>query len=424
MSRRISLRARLAVAFAGFGALVVMLLSVALGYGAHDVARRLMDQTLTAEIEDYIARHERNPASLPPAAVGLRGFVAPLGEPDGRLPNNIRTLPSGRHEIELDGVPYRVAIEERAGWRYVILFDETRQKRREARFFAWLAGGALGVILLAAAGAWWLAGRALAPLSRLSDSIGRAEPEDPPRLSPLDAPDDELTKLASAFERYAARIREFIARERAFTADASHELRTPLAVIQGAAELLANDASLAAPHRERAQRIERAARRMAELVEALLLLAREETARGRCEAAMLTRETAERLTPLCQERGIEMKLILADPVPLPLADPLFIILCGNLLRNACAHARSRVEVELSAERLVILDDGAGMAEEALAVACQRHWKGSHSSGAGIGLALVARICELAGFALRLANRPEGGFMAQVEFSSRETDGDS
>lgn len=421
MSRRFSLRARLAVSFAGFGALVVILLTLAIAYGAHDVARRLMDQTLTAEIEDYIARHERNPASLPPAAAGLRGFVAPLGELDTRLPESIRPLPPGRHEIELNGIPYRVAIEEHAGWRYVILFDETRQKRREGRFFAWLVGGAVAVVLIVLLGAWWLAGRALSPLSELSDAIGRADPENPPRLSRPGAPDDELTKLADAFEHYAARLREFIARERAFTADASHELRTPLAIIQGAAELLANDASLATPQRERAQRIERAASRMGELVEALLLLAREGTATGRCEAVVLTRETVERLSPLCQGRGIEVRLALADPVPLPLPEPLFIILFGNLLRNACAHARSHVAVELNPTHLSITDDGPGMTEDALAAACQRHWRGPESQGAGIGLALVMRICELAGFRLRLGNRPEGGFMAEVEFSSRKGD---
>ncbi|MFN4148601.1 MAG: sensor histidine kinase, partial [Rhodocyclaceae bacterium] len=346
MARRLSLRTRLAIAFAGFGALVVMLLTLAIAYGAHDVARRLMDQTLTAEIEDYIARHERNPASLPPAAAGLKGFVAPIEEADARQPEAVQRLPVGRHEIVLDGTPYRVAIEEHGGWRYVILFDETRQRRREGRFFAWLAGGAMAGVLIVLLGARWLAGKALSPLSELSDAISRADPENPPQLSHPGAPDDELTKLADAFEHYAARIREFIARERAFTADASHELRTPLAVIRGAAELLANDMSLAAAQRERAQRIERAAQRMAELVDALLLLAREETASGHCEAAALARETAERLTPICQGRHITVRLALADSVRLPLAEPLFIILFGNLVRNACAHARSRVEVEL------------------------------------------------------------------------------
>jgi hypothetical protein len=71
----------------------------------------------------------------------------------------------------------------RNGWRYVILFDETRQKRREARFAVWLAGGAASVILLVFLGAWWLAGRALGPLSALAMAIAAADPEHPLRLT-------------------------------------------------------------------------------------------------------------------------------------------------------------------------------------------------------------------------------------------------
>lgn len=421
MARRLSLRSRLALAFASFCALIAALLALAVAYGAHDVARRLMDQTLAAEIEDYIARHERNPASLPPAAAGLRGYVAPLGGTDFLLPESVRSLPSGRHELVIDGIPYRAAVEEREGWRYVVLFDETRQKRREARFIAWLMGGTLVAIAGAFLGAWWVAGQALAPLSHLAAAIEHANAENPPRLSQPDAPDDELAQLAAAFDRYLARIGEFIARERDFTADASHELRTPLAVIQGAAELLVGDMTLTPTARERAVRIERAARRMGELIEALLLLAREQSVTGQCDAGRLIRETMERFASPCRSRAIESTLEAPATLTLSLPAPLFVVLSSNLLRNACAHARRRVRIELTPAYLRVLDDGPGMDAQALASACQRHWRGPDSSGAGIGLALVARICELAGFSLHLDNRPEGGFIAQVEFSKHKDD---
>jgi len=414
--RRISLHARLALTFAVFGALVVALLSLAIAYGAHDVAQRLMDQTLSAEIEDYITRHERNPASLPPAAVGLRGFVSPIGASDTKQPLAVRALPPGRHELVIDGTPYRVAVEVRNGWRYVILFDETRQKRREARFAVWLVGGAASVVLLVFLGAWWLAGRALGPLSALTMAIAAADPEHPLRLTFSENVGDEIETLANAFRHFQERLADFVERERAFTADASHELRTPLTVILGAAELLAQDTTLSPVQRERAARIERASRRLGELVDALLLLAREETAQGECDAAELIRETFERLPPQCQKRALRVELDLPEKLVLPLAAPLFAIMFGNLLRNACEHGASRVVVSLSASALKVRDDGPGMDEEELSRACTRFWRGSRSQGAGIGLALVARICELAGFTLHLGNAPEGGFIAEVNFS--------
>ncbi|WP_172600074.1 histidine kinase dimerization/phospho-acceptor domain-containing protein [Sulfuricystis multivorans] len=416
IQRFLSLRARLALSFAAFGAFVVVVLSLAIAYGAHDVARRLMDQTLSAEIEDYIARRARNPASLPPSAVGLRGFISPSDASDERQPPAVRALPPGRHEIVFEGTPYRVAIEVRDGWRYVILFDETRQKRREARFTAWLVGGALAVILLAFLGAWHLAGRALAPLSSLTAAIAQADVDRPPVLPDSGDPADELHTLAEAFRRYQTRLQRFVERERAFTADASHELRTPLAVIQGAAELLAHDETLSTTQRERAARIERACQRLAELVEALLLLAREETTRGECDAVVVAHETCERHAALCQQRRLRVALSAPQTLKLPIAAPLLAILIGNLLRNACEHAQSRVDIELTETALKLRDDGPGMSEEELAHAQERYWRGPESRGAGIGLALVARICELAGFSLQLTHVPEKGFIVEVIFS--------
>lgn len=414
--RRISLRARLALTFAALGAFVVLLLSLAIAYGAHDVAQQLMDQTLSAEIEDYIARRTRNPASLPPAAVGLRGYVSPLDSEDAHQPEAVRSLSSGRHELIIDGTPFRAIVEVHDGWRYVILFDETRQKRREARFATWLLGGAVSVILLVSLGAWWLAGRALAPLSALATAIASADVDRPLKLPQTGQPADEIATLTEAFQHFQARLARFVERERAFTADASHELRTPLSVIRGAAELLSHDATLSPTQRERAARIERACLRLGELVEALLLLAREETAQGECDAASVARETLERLAPQCQKRFLKVEFTAPQQILLPLAAPLFAIVVGNLLRNACEHAHDHIVVDLSATALTVRDDGPGMSAETLAFATRRYWRGPGSRGAGIGLALVARICEIAGFTLQLGNAPEGGFIATVKFS--------
>ena len=75
MRRRHSLRSRVALAFAGLGAALALLLTVGIWFAAHDVSRRLIDQTLRAELEDYMARRARNPNSLSnfaksPAIVG------------------------------------------------------------------------------------------------------------------------------------------------------------------------------------------------------------------------------------------------------------------------------------------------------------------------------------------------------------------
>jgi signal transduction histidine kinase len=417
MRRRHSLRLRVALAFASLGAILSLLLTVAIWFAAHNVSQRLMDQTLKAELEDYMNRRARNPASLPPATATLRGYLARPGTAGDDLPPPLRMLPPGQHEIVLDGVPHRVAVAERAGERFVILFNEERQKLREQRFLGYLVAGAIAMTLLAAVGGLWLARRVIAPVTQLARTVGRAGPEAPPRLSNAPDPGDEIDELARAFDRYVSRLAAFLERERAFAADASHELRTPLAVIRGAAEVLADDPALTEAQRHRVARIERATEEMTDLIAALLLLAREEQApvESPCDAARLAADCVARYRPLAEARGTTLALRAAQPVALPVPAALFAIVVANLVRNAVAHTKGgTIAVELDAARLVVRDSGSGIGAEARERVFERHYRGPESDGAGIGLSLVKRICDRLGWRIVLESDLIAGTTVSVD----------
>lgn len=421
MRRRHSLRFRVAAAFAGLGALLSLLFALGIWLAAHDVSRRLMDETLTAELDDYMARRARNPYSLPPAATGLRGYVALAGDLAAGIPPEVHRLPPGRHEIALAGTPFRAAVADDAVThdRYYILFDEERQRRREQRFLAWLVGGALLLALLAAAGAHWLAGRVISPVTDLAREVAEAAADAPPRLA-ADKPPDEIGELARAFDRYLARLAAFGERERAFAADASHELRTPLAVIRGAAEVLADDPALGAAQLRRVERIERAANEMSELTAALLLLAREEQAAvdEPCDCAEVVAACAERHRAAASRRGNRIEVSVEAPVLLDVAAAYFAMVVDNLIRNALAHTEDgEVAVHLHTDRLVVADTGSGIAGDDLERVFERHFRGPASAGAGIGLALVKRICDRHGWRIELYSRPAGGTTATLGFAA-------
>lgn len=421
MSRRPSLRLRVALAFAGMGAALSLLLTTGIWFAARDVSQRLMDQTLKAELEDYMARRARNPSSLPPATASLRGYLAKIDGNGEGLPLAVRTLPPGQHEIELDGIPYRVAVAEADGNRYVILFDEVRQKRREHRFLGYLVAGALLMTLLAAVGGLWLAGRVIAPVTELARAVGGAAADRPPRLARTGRSaetGDEIDDLAHAFDRYAHRLADFVERERAFSADASHELRTPLAVIRGAAEVLAEDPSLSPAQRERVARIERATDEMGELIAALLLLAREETTphNETCDARRIAHHCIERYRPLAATRGSVLSFVAPSVVDLRAPPALFAITLANLLHNAVAHTRNgEVSVRLDPASLTVRDSGSGIRDEALARVFDRHYRGPESAGAGIGLSLVKRICDRLGWRIELRSDATSGTCATLRF---------
>ena len=416
--RRHSLRFRVAAAFAGLGAALSLLFAVGIWLAAHNVSQRLIDQTLTAELDDYKARRARNPHSLPPHTASLRGYVAAAGTVDGDIPAAVGALPPGRHEIVLDGIPFRVAVVDQAGERYTILFSEERQRLREQRFLVYLVSGALLMTLLAAAGGLWLAGRVIAPLTELAREVANARAENPPRLAGTHQPKDEIDELRRSFDRYLGRLAAFIDRERAFAADASHELRTPLAVIRGAAEVLAEDASLSAVQAERVARIQRAAASMSALTDALLLLAREEDAptEEACDCAQIVRECVERHRSLAKRRHIGLELEVQAPVWLDVAPALFAIIVDNLVRNAIVHTEAgSVALCLHADRLVVADTGRGIDAEAMDRVFERYYRGAASGGSGIGLSLVKRICDRQGWQIELAGRSGGGTAATLRF---------
>ncbi len=415
-----SLRLRVALAFAGLGAVLSLLLSLWLQLASHEAGLRLMDETLKAELEDYRARRQRNPLSLPPATLTLLGYVLPGPAGAAPPPASLLALAPGHHDVEIAGTPYRLLVQEAEGSRYFLLYNETRQAAREADFRWLLASGVLMMTLIASAAGFWLAGRVIAPVTALAARVRELEPEAAPAPLRLDFPTGELGALATAFDRYLGRLRAFIERERAFTADVSHELRTPLAVIQGAAEIEAENPDLSPRQRQRALRIQRAAQEMAEIITALLALAREEAgpmARDQCPLAEVVRNGAERHRHLIAQRPVALVVEVAAEPRVPAERALVRIVVANLIRNALEHTdQGQVLIRLEEGRLLVRDTGRGIAADQLSRLFQRHYKGGASQGEGIGLSLTKRICDRHGWEIEVESEEGRGTEVRLLFN--------
>jgi len=417
---RASLRLRVAIAFALFGALLSCTFALLIYFAERDISRRLIDETLHAEMEDYLHRLQRNPASLPPESTSLQGyaFLPPQPPADPSHP----MIEPGVADLAIGGVAYRALAQQHGAARIVLLFRMERQQAREGRFVTHLFVGVALMTVLSAAGGFWLARRVIAPVTELARAVSRAEPSHPPSVGNPDGARDEVGELARAFESYLTRLHAFVAREREFAADASHELRTPLTVISGAAEVIAADPDLSAGQRERVARIQRATQQMTQLIGALLLLAREqrEPEPRAVGVAEVVEAEVERLRPEAAARGARIVLAVDARPRLHAREPLLDIVVGNLLRNAISHSVSAtVHVRVDAHALTIADRGVGIPAAALDRVFDRNYKGSGSEGSGIGLALVRRICEHCGWTTRLESREGEGTTATLEFGETQ-----
>lgn len=415
----INLRGRVAFLFAAFGALISLLMAAMLYEGTHDLGQRLIDETLSAELDDYIARRERNPASLPPSTVVVQGYVGHSAG-DDKIPDYLTRLPQGRHDITIGAVSYRVAILERGDIRYYLLYDRSLQSRRERRF-GWMLGlMVVAMTLLSALGGIWISRTVVAPVADLAAKVRHRSPTDWEHPLSEDFPGGEVGELARVFDRHLIRMRAFMERERAFSNDISHELRTTLAVILSTTEILEEDESLTEKQQQRVRRIRQSANDMAELGTALLLMAREEyssASLGYCSVAEVVEETVAGQRYLLAGKDIEVTVATNPELTLPVDAGLVRIVVTNLIRNAFSYTSAgRVTVTQDARSLTVADTGKGIPAHAVDQVFVRHFRDMSSSGAGIGLSLVKRICDRYGWQVRLASQDGVGTRVTVDFS--------
>jgi len=413
-----SFRFRLALTFAIFGALISLFLSLGISFAAHQLGERLIDETLRAEIDDYIARHHRNEESLPPATVSTRGYVFMQGHSKSGVPPELHDLLPGKYQLTIDNIPYRVAVEYEDDEHYVMMFNEERQLKRESTFLNYLITGTIIMTLLSAWVGWWLAGRVVAPIARLDKRVSEASPEGEMLDIAEGFEPDEIGKLAQVFSGYLVRMRAFIDRERAFTSDVSHELRTPLSIVQGVVELMDEDTQLQDKQKERIERISRATRGMIDMTSALLLMGREadqDELMHECDVCGIVSQIIDMHRNLLGEQT-KVDLNCESHPRVDADDTLFSIVVSNLVRNAFANTPSgSVTITVDKNSLKVVDTGIGIRSDEIGKVFQRHFKGSGSAGSGIGLSLVKRICDRYGWEIIIESTEGKGTTAQLLF---------
>ncbi|EMD1655553.1 sensor histidine kinase [Pluralibacter gergoviae] len=291
-----------------------------------------------------------------------------------------------------------------------IYVAETLQSRR------WLAGqllfsslvtqGMLVLLTLLLAG--WLLRRVLRPMRQLSEIMIRREPE---LLTPLPEllPWSETRLLIVAFNRYLARLRDLIARQERFSADASHQLKTPLAILKTQAAV-----ALASPEpqawRESLRAMSVTLDTTSQLTERLLQLAavkgREQGERNFTPVNLLEVVQQSCFSRLAQARSKAIDLGyegLQAPVSVMGDAVLLGELCANLLDNALKYTPRGGTVTVSLRRdggvmvLDVEDSGPGIEDAQISQALQPFQRLDNAgdiAGAGIGLALVNDIARL------------------------------
>ncbi|MFI6819590.1 sensor histidine kinase [Micromonospora sp. NPDC050187] len=288
----------------------------------------------------------------------------------------------------------------------------------------------LAISVVAVAGAYAVAGRALRPLHQVTSTARRLGEATLDQRIGYSGADDEVAELAKTFDAMLDRIAEAFEAQKRFVANASHELRTPLAVMRTEIDVtLTDDEADTAEFRRMATVVRDASERANGLVDALLVLARSEAQAGRRlgrkTESDLADGTAAALSAVRREmERIKLRVETAlEPAPV-VGDPgLLGRLAGNLIENAVRynHLHGRLWVRTGSDGreswLVVGNTGFEVDQADVPGLFEPFRRGGRertgARGSGLGLSIVRAVCDAHGGSVRVIAQPGGGLEVTV-----------
>ena len=275
-------------------------------------------------------------------------------------------------------------------------------------------------LALASLGGWWLAGRALSPIDRVTRAAQQiSDSGDLSGRLRLDLPDDEVGRLARTFDQMLERLDAAFQRQRQFTADASHELRTPLTAVRGQIDVALERPREPEEYRRVLDAVNDQVERMTRLIGGLLTLARSDAGAipldfAPVELGALVGSVAGQVRPLAEQKGLALRVEGDGAARVRGDEDLLLQLLLNLADNAVKYTPAgSVTIGWTGgagPSVFVRDTGPGIGDEHRERVFDRFYRvdpARDGAGAGLGLAISRWIADAHGATLRLDSAPGG-----------------
>lgn len=381
----------------------------------------LLNQTLRRELSSLVVDFRNGVPVAGHRWPDGHVYVSRSPQSDPHLPDVLKRLSNGQRMVhDYHDHEYYLGRSDVNGTSIYLMIDTEEIEGLEDRLEA-IGWATLGVtIVIALLIGLFFSFLILRPVRQLATRLSSYHPGGPNPPIAAAYGDRDMREIAESFDGLIDRFDAAIAREKAFTEDASHELRTPLAIALGASELLGDMPDLDERARDRVARVRHACERMQRLVTALLFLAREQPGEneGFSDAAVVLDDVLVYQHDAIIAKHITLSLNVRSS-PLPLPEGVIYSVLHNLIDNAVRHTEdARLEVEVTPERIRIVDSGCGMSGEVLKHIFERRYRAADSPGIGIGLYLVTRICDRQGWTIHADSEIGAGTRIEIDLNPK------
>jgi len=362
----------------------------------------MIQRALDDEATHYWKLYDTDVNTPRPNTYNLTGY---LQTSEDSIPEMFLNLDVGLHKFtDMHSDYYIIHVSEKQGKKLYLEFDGQQVSELALFFGIFPLAGFLIVIYLSGWVSYRFLSQAVSPIIKLSKTLKNLDPQSEEFAERLkqslpDNVDHEVAVLSQALSDLSDRIEAFVIRERNFTRDASHELRSPITVIKIATDFLLEDDTLNQTHIKSIQRIKNNAADMEELIEALLILARESDNKLSFEPVCINdvvTEEIDRTNILLKDKPVQVFFECKQQLFVTGSDKVLSVLIGNLIRNAFSYTdEGEVVIRLEGAELIIEDSGIGMQAQDVEKMFKPFERGETKlrGGYGVGLTIVKMLSE-------------------------------
>jgi len=363
--------------------LFLSLLSMVVYYSNVVLEDELLTRLTDSELRNARALLAGNPDASLPRSASLSIYLASRAATQP-IPQHLLDLPEGvHHDIKIGDRSYHMLVAPLDGDHIYIQSDVTEIERSESLLSTILLIAWIVLIVALYFIAHILSRKLSGPIAQLSNELSRINPDQRGVRLSNQFEDDEVGRIAQAFDSYTGKMDGYVEKQMAFAAMASHELRSPLTIIRTSADLIASrhDDPAIDAHLEK---IQRASANMANMIHALLAVTRDQPIENAHEPIALR----------------------------PLVDEII-----DSLQAEIDAKRIDVENRLGEAASVRADpNGLGIDSDNLKHIFDFAYRGQNSQGYGVGLYISKLICDYLGWSLELVANPRGGIIARIGFT--------